>query len=228
MLKAVLFDMDGVLLDSESLHFEAIDMLLKEIGIKKQDGGHEEKLQGVDYETIWEHMRKKYSIDKSTKELLDMQIKCTCKYFSEIELVEMKGLSTFLKDLKDNQILCGVGSSSPLRIIEQVLLTLNISKYMDDYCGAESVEKLKPFPDLYLQVTENLCVKPTECVVFEDSGVGVMAAKKAGMKCILVQNQLNCGCFENVDMTISDFTEINYARVADLFTAVGKKQRNGI
>lgn len=213
MLKAVIFDMDGVLLDSEPLHMQAIHLMLKKIGIKESDI-LKDKLIGADYETMWNSLIHEYNIKFPINELLQMQCDCSYEYFKNAEIEEMQGLSEFIADLKKHGIYIAVGSSSPVRLIELVLKRLDLLKSVDTFCGIEYVCKPKPAPDIFLRIAKELRAEPEECLVIEDSPIGIMAAKRAGMKCMALCNpHAPLAIEEEADGMFMGFSEMNYRRV---------------
>lgn len=219
MLKAVIFDMDGTLLDSEPMHQKTVLMLLEKLKISSGEA-YSEKLTGADYETIWENNIKTYNIVTPLDEILKMQNDITYEYFSETDFAELPGVTALLRDLSENNILTAVASSAPESIIDLVLKKLNIISYMDSVCGIESVKRSKPAPDLFVLAAERLGVRPENCIVIEDSLVGVTAAKRAGMKCVLIRNRSTAReALDKADRVIDSFYEIDFLKINEMFNS---------
>ena len=218
MLKAVLLDMDGTLLDSESCHLEAVKRLLKELGIDASSDSIDYGA-GTDYETIWEENIRRFDIGLPLEELLKRQINVTVRYFNEAKIYEARGVTAFLKLMKEKGMLLAVGSSSPVRVVDTILKKLCIDEYMDYICGAEDVELVKPAPDVFVHIAEYLGVEPAECIVIEDSPVGIEAAKNAGMKCIAVSHNESVNDVAlQADKIVFSFIELDYASLFSLLS----------
>ncbi len=218
MLKAVLLDMDGTLLDSESCHLEAVKRLLKELGIDASSDNIDYGA-GTDYETIWEENIRRFDIGLPLEELLKRQINVTVRYFNEAKIYEARGVTAFLKLMKEKGMLLAVGSSSPVRVVDTILKKLCIDEYMDYICGAEDVELVKPAPDVFVHIAEYLGVEPAECIVIEDSPVGIEAAKNAGMKCIAVSHNESVNDVAlQADKIVFSFSELDYASLFSLLS----------
>lgn len=213
MLKAVIFDMDGVLLDSEPLHMEAINLMLEKLGIKN-NRSLKDKLVGADYETLWKTLIRENDLTYPIEELLQLQCHCSYEYFNSADMKEMQGLSQFIADLKRHGIYIAVGSSSPVSLIELVLEKLNLTELIDVFCGIEYVRRPKPAPDIFLWIAKKLEVNSNECLVIEDSLIGITAAKRAEMNCIaLCSPQASARIVEKADEVFGQFSELNYEQV---------------
>ena len=199
MIKAFIFDMDGVIIDSEPLHIESDKMVGREFGIELTD---EELLQyvGMNDEWLWSKLAKKYKINTAIDEILKMQ------YLNKIKLLEtgkfqkIKGVDDLISDLRVKGIKTALASSSAVRFIQSVLDKLELTDSFEVTVSGEDVENGKPAPDIFLRAAELLNVSPKECVVLEDAMHGINGAKKAGMKCIGFKNP-NSG---NQDLSNAD------------------------
>lgn len=182
-IKAFIFDMDGVIIDSEPLHFESDRMVMREFGVELTD---EElnRFVGVANPQMWAELKDKYNIDLSIDELLERQHANKLKLLEEMELETISGIDELISDLQKKGIAIALASSSSKEFIELVLKKLGITECFQAIVSGDDVEKGKPEPDIFLKAAELLKVSPENCIVLEDSGHGVNAAKKAGMKCI--------------------------------------------
>jgi HAD superfamily hydrolase (TIGR01509 family) len=120
-----------------------------------------------------------------------------------------KGIIELLYSLKSANIKLGIGSSSHKRLITYVLNRLRIADLFEAIVSGEDMVHSKPDPEIFLKAAEKLKAKPEECIVVEDSELGVQAAKKAGMKCIGYRNP-NSGNqdLSKADLVIDDFTKL--------------------
>ncbi len=221
MIQAFIFDMDGVIIDSEPLHFSADKMLLQEFGVTITD----EELHayvGTTDRLMWSELKEKYNLQLSLDELLARQKQYKRQVFTGRELQPVKGINELLGDLKKKGIPTGLASSSARDFIELILQKLKIRAYFQAVVSGEEVENSKPAPDIFLQAAKLLNAAPANCVVLEDSEHGVKAAKAAGMKCIAYRNPSSGRQdLSAADKIVTTLENLNYL---DLFPTVTKGQ----
>ncbi len=210
MIKAFIFDMDGVIIDSEPMHLEIDKMVMKDFGIKIPD----EELNvfvGVTNIQMWSELRASHKLKASVEELLEKQNEYKKQMFGRGDLSPINGITELIEDLKDKGIKIGLASSSSKEFIELVLRNLNIYDEFNIIVGGGDVSNSKPAPDIFLKAAEFLKVAPEECMVLEDSSHGVKAAKTAGMKCIAFKNP-NSGeqDLSLADLAVDTLENLNY------------------
>lgn len=210
MLKAVIFDMDGVLVDSEPVYFEVDKRLLGSFGLKV-DNEFLNRYIGVSNKDMMEDIIKRLNIEQSADELTEIKLRLSIKAFNEANLVTIPGVRELIAELTAHNISLAIASSSPRTIIETVINKLNISGFFKIIISGEEVKNGKPAPDIFLKAADLLGVNPNECMVIEDSENGVGAAFAAGIKCIGFANP-NSG---NQDLSkasavVDDIRKINY------------------
>ena len=185
-IKAVLFDMDGLMVDTESLATEAFIHSAKKQGY---DMTKEETLLVLGFTTksiyeFWENYFK--NSDVSGKQLVDDHY----KYIEDILFTtgprKMPYIEELLKYLKESNYKVAVASSSNMDHIINNMEKTGLKKYIDEFASGAEVENGKPAPDVFLLVAKRLGVKPEECLVLEDSKAGVIAGSSAGAKVIMV------------------------------------------
>jgi len=200
MTKAVIFDMDGVIVDSEPMHKQVSMEILKSFGVDVEQRDIE-AFAGAPEKYIWSTLKNRHNLSLEADELVSMKM---TRYFEKLcantEMKPIEGILELFEDLRNNNLKLAIASTSPMNVIERVVSVFNIAKYFDTIVTGDYVEKGKPEPDIFLYTAKKLGVNPDECVVIEDSGNGVKAAKKAGMKCIGFRNP-NSG---NQDLTLAD------------------------
>lgn len=180
MLKAVLFDCDGVLLDSESIYLSCLSRVLGSLG-KKASVKELAYLVGADIHIITNRLKMDFGLeDWNSNELIRLQRELFHKEFYGHRLNQMEGLEDCLKKMKKEGILLAVVSSSDRIYVEYVLDHLEIRKYFDFFIGREDARRSKPFPDLYLEAVRKLGVLPGQAAVIEDSSNGIRAGLDAG------------------------------------------------
>ncbi len=217
MLKAVIFDLDGVIINSEPLQFKAAKTVLKNNGGEITD----EELSryvGVANFIVWSELKEKYSLIKSVKELMKMQADLRIIMLKDYNDGFVPGIDELLSELKEKRIPTAIASSSTKDFIDAVLEKLGIGSYFKIIISGDQVEKSKPFPDIFLKAAEVLKVQPEECLVIEDATHGVAAAITAGMKCIGYRN-IHSGNqdLSKATMIVDSITEINYKKISKLF-----------
>jgi HAD superfamily hydrolase (TIGR01509 family) len=212
-MKAAIFDMDGVIIDSEPLHYLSDKTLLKRLGIEVPDT-YLDKYVGVTNPVMWKELIKDFSIPKDLQEILNTQKSLKLKLLKSGDYKAIEGIPDLLKDLYKHGIPIAIASSSSSIFIKEVIKILKIGRYIDIYVSGENIEKSKPDPDIFLKTAELLQLKPSGCVVIEDSTNGVIAAKRAGMKCIGFQNT-NSGKqdLSKADIVVSSISEITIDRM---------------
>ncbi|MEK3734844.1 MULTISPECIES: HAD family hydrolase [Paenibacillus] len=183
MLKAFIFDMDGVIIDSEPLHFEVDIQVMNDFGTSIT----REKLEqyvGMTNPEMWASIKDEYRLTQSVSEIIEYQLSNKISILTSKEMEPIEGIRELLDALKANGIPAAIASSSPPVFIEAVLRKFGLQDHFDAVVSGEEVEKGKPAPDVYLKAAELLGVEPQHCMVLEDARHGVAAAKAAGMTCI--------------------------------------------
>ncbi|MEJ6950788.1 HAD family hydrolase [Natronospora cellulosivora (SeqCode)] len=198
-LKAVIFDMDGVIIDSEPIHYQVNQLLYKELGIKVSDEEYSTFI-GVSNSDHWTILKKKYNLSDSIEELVMRQNEGNISHLQDSDEKAIPGILELLKELEENNIKIALASSSGMKYIEAVLDKFGIDAYFSVKVSGEEMDKGKPNPDIFLEAAKRLELNPEDCLVIEDSENGVKAAKKAGMRCIGHINP-NSG---NQDLSLAD------------------------
>ncbi|OGS46122.1 MAG: phosphatase [Elusimicrobia bacterium RIFOXYD2_FULL_34_15] len=216
-MKAVIFDMDGVIIDSEPTHLRVNRNIFKRLSLKISNTEYKNFI-GSTNTAMWTFFKKKYGLQQAIPELVKTQVDETIEDLKHSNEKPIPGIVNLLKNLKRNNILIGLASSSPLENIELVLKIFKIKKYFNAIVSGENLKRSKPAPDIFLNAAKVLKVKPEECIVIEDSEKGVRAAKSAGMKCIGYKNK-NSGNqnLSKADLIIKNFRKINIDDLAKLY-----------
>ncbi|MDF2820833.1 MAG: HAD-superfamily hydrolase, subfamily variant 3 [Clostridiales bacterium] len=222
MLKAVLFDMDGVIVDSEPMHGEAVLLTLKDFGIYVEMEFFNQFIGSTNI-YLWGEAIKEFNLDTTVEELLKIQLEKKRLLIEKDGHQGIEGITELVKDLKKNGIKLAVASSSALPYIKEVITKLGLLEYFDELVSGEDVPNPKPAPDVFYKAAKVLGVEASECVVIEDSKNGVNAAKNAGMPCIGFIN-LNSGNqdLSNANILIEGFEEVDFKFVETVY-----KRKNG-
>jgi beta-phosphoglucomutase len=184
-IRACIFDLDGVIVDTAKYHFLAWKRLADQLGIHFTEKDNE-RLKGVSrmasLEIILGLGNKIIDQDKKN-ELARLKNLWYNDYIRKMTPEEiLPGSLDFVKELKKADIRVAVGSASKNTPV--ILDRVGISKLFDAVADGNNVEKAKPDPEVFLKASEMLGIEPEECIVFEDALAGVQAALNAGMICI--------------------------------------------
>ena len=217
MLKAVIFDMDGVLIDSEPFHLIINMRIFNELGINVSFEEYQTFI-GTTHEYMWSSLKEKYGLPQKVSELVNMQVSGNIEYLKNEKVEAIKGVIDLLSEIEKENIKIGIASSSPKEVIELVINKLGISNYFRAIVSGEDFEKGKPAPDIFLEAARLLDTEPMNCVVVEDSEKGVKAAKAAGMKCVGFRNH-NTGNqdLSRADLIVDEYNSLKISTLRDLF-----------
>ena len=210
-LEAVIFDMDGVLVDSEPWHYEIETILFKKLGLDVSEELHHTYL-GTAGDLMYSDLKERFDIPMSLDDLLKWDEEYRIGIFREMtDIKPIPGIPELLKELKSNNLKTAVATSSVPGIVDIILEKCSIRTYFDTVVTTEMAGKSKPAPDVYLLASQIIGVSPSNCVVFEDSFNGVRAAKNASMYCIAYQadNPSLVLDISEADQRINSFTNIN-------------------
>jgi HAD superfamily hydrolase (TIGR01549 family) len=212
-LNTFIFDMDGVIIDSEPFWRQAqIDILLKyNTTITVADCIQYTMGKRIDDVALtWCQL---HSLTVSPK-VLEQEIITAVANLISTKGNAKTGLYELLDFLKENNFQIALATSSSLPIITAVFNRLSIAHYFDVVCSADDEIYGKPHPAVYLKVAKKLSVKPTNCLVLEDSVTGLIAAKAAAMKTIVIPEDATDSRFTLADkIFISMFDVIDYLKV---------------
>lgn len=183
MIKAFIFDMDGVIIDSEPIHNQVDIQTLNQLGANVTKKDLEKYVGMVDNEK-WALFKQDFNISISTDEIIDLQVAEKVRIVQESNIEPIEGIKNIIIELKKNNVLIGVASSSPIIYIKEVLKKFKLDCYFDCIICGQDVSNGKPAPDIFIKVSNMLNIDPINCLVIEDSKNGALAAKAAGMTCI--------------------------------------------
>ncbi|MBU0700205.1 HAD-IA family hydrolase [bacterium] len=208
MIKAVIFDMDGLMVDTETVYFIALQQIAQKRGkdfpmaLKRAMIGK----QGVISMDIF----KEYLVLNETAE--DLLVEREDVYggiLNKTELVPLDGLPELLLLIDTMGIPAAIASSSAEQWIRLVINKLGISDRFKAIVSGDNVKNSKPYPDIYLLAAKRLGVLPQYCLALEDTPTGIEAAKRAGMICVAVPNHYSKGLdFSMADMVINSLEDV--------------------
>lgn len=201
-MKAVVFDMDGVIADTEIFHTEAKQKVLRSYGIESDAENLENRFAGTPSEQMFLQLFQENNVDGDPDEAASRK-RDIYHEMIEGQVKEIEGVANLIHDLYGAYPLVLASSSSP-RNIRTILDSTGLHKFFEEKISAkEDGIDGKPAPDIYQEAARRLGVKPGNCVAIEDSDNGARSANRAGMK--VVGYQLDT---DDVDLTVENFREL--------------------
>lgn len=206
MIKAILFDFDGSVVDSEPLHLRSFRELLAPLGIKISKARHYSEFTGIGSTAIITTLFREHKINENVNGWVEKRKKTYQSYVLKGKLKTIPGVRTFLRFLKKRNIKTAIVSGGHGTNIKLALEKTDLEKFFDIIIGLENVKNRKPHPEGFLLAAQRLGVKPSECLAVEDAPAGVTAAHAAGMKVVCVKSQAP------VDLKKCEYVIRNYAQ----------------
>jgi HAD superfamily hydrolase (TIGR01509 family) len=210
-IEAVIFDMDGLLVDTEPLHYEATNLVLKEYG-KVLTPEVNQRFIGLGDETFWSAVREDFGITDSVADLRGKRIGQMLRLIEAEPVVRMPGAAELVRGCSQRGYRVAVASSTPLQQVYAILESAAIREQFQVIVSGEmeEVARGKPAPDIFLHTSKLLEVVPERCLVFEDSSPGVIGASEAGMRAVAVPNEHTEGSdFSRAARVVESLEEID-------------------
>ncbi len=206
---AVIFDMDGVLIDSNPYHKTAIEAFLEKHHFKFTEEELKQKVWGrMNREWLRAVFGEEMSVAEINQHGEDKELIYRQLFAKDIK--EVKGLTSFLEKLSASQIPCAVGTSAPRSNVDFTFEHLPIAHFFAVVLDESHVNLGKPNPEIYLKVADNLGFPPQKCIVIEDSLAGTASGKAAGAKVIgITTTHSPAELRATTDLIIDDFTNLS-------------------
>ncbi len=185
MLQAVIFDMDGVLIDSEPLWQEAIMRTFTPLGVRITRETARETL-GFRLDEVVNHWHAKFPWDSVSKEDVEQRILSSVTELLRTRGMAKPGIDHAMRFFSSRGVRIGLASGSYYQIIHAVVDALAIRHHFEVIHSTEDELQGKPHPAVYLSAARKLGIDPSECLAIEDSYYGVLSAKTAGMQCLVI------------------------------------------
>ena len=209
MIKAVIYDMDGVIINSEPLWREALIQCFNKVGFDfSQDKCR--TTQGMRLIEVVEHWYNEQPWSGPTLEEVEQDILNRVTELILEKGIEMNGVQSSLNHFKNKGFKIGLASSSAISLIHAVLAKLDIADEFEVINSAEHLNYGKPHPEIFINTADQLGVNPRNCLVIEDSFHGVLAGKAALMKVVAIPDEenMNDDRFNIADYRLNNLTEI--------------------
>jgi beta-phosphoglucomutase family hydrolase len=212
LIRAVIFDLDGVIVESEDAHIEAEKQIFQKHNVKIST----EELHtytGTTAKVMFTELIAKYKLSITFEEINSQKEEILLKLLEQ-DGEPTKGVLNFIRELKRREIRLAVGSSSTKKLVNYILNKLNLTDTFDRVIAAEDIGHSKPDPEIFLKAATELWVKPSQCLVIEDSKLGVEAAKSAGMRCTGYCNPHSGDQdLSKADAIIDDFSKVDIQKM---------------
>lgn len=211
--QAVIFDMDGVLIDSEPFWRQSQIELLADFGVTITAKECEEETMGLRIDALISHWYNKYQLQGPGIEASVNDLVSKVAHHVTESGEAKQGVYDALKIISEKGYKIGLATSSPLRLVEAVLTRLKIAEYFEVTHSADDEEFGKPHPAVYIKTAQRLGFTPKECIAIEDSFNGLLAAKSATMKTIVIPEHTNSA---NPKFSIADLQLNSLSELTDL------------
>ena len=212
---AVIFDMDGTLLDNAEYHKKAWIKFLEKHGIEITAEEYHKKLFGRTSKEIMSIVFDRDLSDEEKTKFTEEKEKTYRDHFGDM-LSPQQGLLDLLHELKENEIKLAVATSATEANLKFTLEQLAIEDFFLTTTNSSEISRSKPHPEIFLKTAADLGVEAERCLVFEDSPPGVEAAHKAGMRVIVVNPSEKEKIIRYTDHIFEDFNPLNYSRIVSI------------
>jgi len=212
-IQAVIWDLDGVIIDSADEHRLAWQRLAREEGIVMTDADFWAtfgKRNDDIFASLWDNLS-----PEQVKALSDRKE----MYFRELireSASPLPGAIELMRGLHDAGFAQALASSTPVENIQLISDVLGLNRYLSVLVSGETVARGKPAPDIFLKAAAELHMHPTVCLVIEDAVAGVEAAHAAGMRCIAVAGNRDLPGLRKAELMVKDLTEVDVERIQQL------------
>ncbi len=187
MLKAILFDLDGTLVDSEHFYFDCWNEILAEVGAQLTYDDWVDNYAGTTIYVNAQRLKEKYRLHTPIDDLVAQRRELTIARFRTTDVNLMPFVQECLEFYKSKGLRMAVATSSQREDVDAIFSRNGLAHYFEFMVTRTEVENGKPHPESYLKCVEKLGIEKSDCIVFEDTLTGLTAAKAAGLVCYIVQ-----------------------------------------
>lgn len=214
-MKAVIFDMDGVIIDSQSIADRLLTQTAMQFGVQLTKT-ELQSMHGVPIEVFWQHIKEKYNLPESAAfyhSHYDVEEEIRLYH----DLMPIVGIPELIEDLKEHNIPLALATSASRYRMQKVLDIFELHDTFDAVVTKDDVTHAKPDPEIFLKAAATLLVHPKDCIVIEDAVNGLLAAKEADMKCVLFyKNKKFTEKQIKPDVLTEDLSKITYQTLSTL------------
>lgn len=220
MKPLVIFDMDGVLVDSEPVHLRLEREIFARLSLPVSEDEHHSYV-GMSPRSMWAAIKARHGLQQEVETLAAAEAAIKVREIARLPPPAIDGVPQLLRTLRENGYELAIASSSPHALIEALTAKLGLRQYFSQTLSGEEVANGKPHPDLFLKAAETCARIPAQCLVIEDSSNGIRAALAAGMKCIGYLNR-NSGSqdLSYATLVIENYGEASTRQILELLQAI--------
>ncbi|MFC1485045.1 HAD family hydrolase [bacterium] len=212
-IKAAIFDLDGVLVNTVPIHFKSWARMFSEYGIDFSFEDYKQKVDGIPRIDGTRAILENFSDDEINKAATKKQ-----SYFLEClekgEIPIFESTVKLINELRKEGLKVAIISSS--KNCQTILEKTNLLSLFDAKVTGNDITKGKPDPQVFLRASNLLQISPVNCIVFEDAVLGVEAAKRAGMLCVGINRHDDAQSLKKADLIVNDLVEVNYLKLKEL------------
>lgn len=215
-LKAVLFDMDGVIVDTEPLHRKSYFRMFDDVGIDVSDSLYN-SFTGQATLPICRTLRDQFELDKKPEDLMALKRK-HFKYLFEndSDLALLDGVHDLIRDYYNNDLTLVLASSASMVNIERIFDRFDLNQYFKAKISGADLKASKPHPEIFIKAADLAGENKENCMVIEDSTNGIAAAKAAGIYCVGFKSPHSANQdYSKADKVIRSFEEIKYKELLE-------------
>ncbi len=218
MLKAVIFDMDGVIINSEPMHHKAYHDMFDEVGIQVSKEMYE-SFTGQSTINICKRLCEHFNLSESPEALVALKRKHYKQFFdTDSSLGLIDGVLNLIKNYHESGLTLVLGSSASMSGINMIFERFNLNKYFKSKLSGADLKQSKPHPEIFIKAAEATGFKKEECLVIEDSTNGIEAAKSAGIFCVGYDSfHSKNQDYSKADILINDFKDIYFDKLQAVF-----------
>lgn len=224
-IQAVIFDLDGTLVDSMWLWHDIDVEFLEQRGLTLPDT-YQKDIEGMSFTETATYTRELFHLSESVEELKEIWNRMAIEKYT-YEVPFKPGAEEFLRDCRRQGIRLGIATSNSRELVNAVSSALGLDGYIQEVVTACEVRQGKPAPDVYLEAARRLKVQPQRCLVFEDVPMGILAGKHAGMQVCAVEDLFSAPEREEkrrlADYYISSYREISENTYEILTSEAGRR-----
>ena len=226
--RGVVFDLDGTLVDNMALHAEAFAEFMARRGLPPLDEAQRARLDGRRNTDIFPDLLGRV-LERAELVAVSHEKESLYRALSRGRLSPLAGLDRLLTTLAANGIPVAIATSGPADNVAHTLAELGLAERVTVIVRGDQVPRGKPHPDIFLAAAERIGVPPAECIAFEDSPMGVAAARAAGMACVAISTSFTPEAFVSAGVTpdhvLADFDEFLSGPFAELMSVTAEEAR---
>lgn len=217
MLKAVIFDMDGVIINSEPLHYKAYHAMFAEVGIAVSPELYE-SLTGKSTINVCKQLIDRFGLSQAPDELATIKRRHYDVIFENDRTFDLiKGVRALIEHYHQQGLTLVLGSSATMVSIERIFKRFDLNPYFKAKLSGADLKASKPHPEIFIKAAAATGFSKEECMVIEDATNGIEAAKAAGIFCVAYDSEHSKNQdYSKADLVINDFEDIYFEKVKAL------------